>query len=95
MHPDESSMEFDMFEEVRLTLRRVLTNEGRDPVEAERIAFYIVQGIRDVPKLLTALAGMSARDSEIRSLLNNVLENAAALTRARAILLGEDETTIH
>ncbi|MGB8510021.1 MAG: hypothetical protein WCD76_16705 [Pyrinomonadaceae bacterium] len=96
MQPDESSMEFDLFEDVRRSLSRALTDGERDPVEAERIAFYVVQGIRDVPKLLTALANATAKDAmEIRALLDLVLDNAASLERARAILLGQDEQPLH
>ncbi len=91
MESDESSLEFDMFEEVRLTLTRVLTHQGREPVEAERIAFYVVQGIRQVPKLLTVLSRGLVKEAEVRQLLDVVLENAAALGKARAMLLGSDD----
>ena len=93
--PDESSLEFDMFEEMRRRLTSLLSNEGRDPVEAERIAFYVVQGVREVPRLMTALSRRSSTDSEVRVLLNDVLNNVPSLDRARAMLLGPDDQVVH
>ncbi len=88
MQADESSIEFDMFEDVRLNLTRILLEEGRDPVEVEHVAFYVVQGIRDVPKLMSALAraGTNEFDADARNLLDIVLNNCSSLERARAIL---------
>ena len=94
-NPDESSLEFDMYEDMRRTLTRVLASEGRDPVEAERIAFYVVQGLREVPKLLAALTRHSAPDGELRALLNDVLNNVPSLERARAMLADPDDKVIH
>ena len=94
-NPDESSLEFDMFEDMRLKLTQLLSKEGRDPVEAERIAFYVVQGVREVPKFMTALSRRSTTDSEVRALLNDVLNNVPSLERARAMLLGPDEKVVH
>jgi len=91
----ESSLEFDLFEDMRRKLTRLLTEEGRDVVEAERIALYVVQGVREVPKLLNALAGSSATDGEIRSLLDLALDNASSLDKARALLAGTDEQPVH
>ncbi|MCA1594528.1 MAG: hypothetical protein LC754_18250 [Acidobacteria bacterium] len=89
-------MEFDLFEDVRLSLTRILVKDGRDPVEAERVALYVVQGIRDVPKLLTALANASTKDdADVHKLLHVVLDNAASLEKARAILLGLDNPPLH
>ena len=94
-NPDESSLEFDMFEEMRRKLTQLLSKEGRDPVEAERIAFYVVQGVREVPRLMTALSRRSSTDSEVRALLNDVLNNIPSLERARAMLLGPDDKVLH
>ncbi len=90
----ESSLEFDLFEDIRRRLMRLLLDEGRGDVEAERIALYVVQGVREVPKLLNALAGGNAPDHEIRPLLDLVLDNAASLDKARALLQG-DEQQLH
>ena len=90
----ESSLEFDLFEDMRRRLMRLLLAEGRDAVEAERIALYVMQGVREVPKLLNALAGGNATDHEIRPLLDLVLDNADSLDKARALLQG-DEQQLH
>ena len=92
---DDSSIEFDMFEDVRRNLVEALTNKGHDRIEAERISLYVVQGVREVPKLLTTLARGKASESGILDLLNKVLDNAAALGKARAILLGLDDQIVH
>jgi hypothetical protein len=91
----ESSLEFDLFEDMRRKLTRLLVEEGRDVVEAERVALYVVQGVREVPKLLNALAGSNATDKEIRALLLLVLDNASSLDKARALLAGTDEQPVH
>src|SRR5256714_11190980 len=86
---EDTSSEFDMFEDVRRKLIEMLLREGRELIEAERIALYIVQGVRDVPKFLTVLAETSADErARVLPLLYLVLENAAALERARRLLLG-------
>jgi hypothetical protein len=87
----ESSLEYDLFESMRRRLARVLAVEGREEVEAERAALYVMQGLREVPKLLNALASSNTPDEETRDILNLVLDNAASLERGRAILLGLDE----
>ena len=91
----ESSLEFDLYEDMRRRLMRLLLGEGRDPVEAERIALYVMKGVREVPRLLNALAGGNATDHEIRPLLDLVLDNAAALDKARALMRGEGEPPLH
>ena len=91
----ESSLEFDLYEDMRRRLMRLLVGEGRDAVEAERIALYVMKGVREVPRLLNALAGGNATDHEIRPLLDLVLDNAAALDKARTLMLGEGEPPLH
>ena len=86
---DDTSLEFDMFEDIRRKLVEVFVREGRTRLEAEKIALYIVQGVRDVPKLLTILTEEEA-DAEILSALSSFLEDATALDKARKILLGLD-----
>jgi len=86
---DDTSLEFDMFEDIRRKLVEVFVREGRTRLEAEKIALYIVQGVRDVPKLLTILTEEEA-DAEILSALSSFLEDATALDKARMILLGLD-----
>jgi hypothetical protein len=91
----ESSLEFDLYEDMRRRLMRLLVGEGRDEVEAERIALYVMQGVREVPRLLNALAGGNASDREVRVLLDLVLDNAASLDKARALFAGEGERPVH
>jgi hypothetical protein len=91
----ESSLEFDLFEDMRRKLTRVLTEEGRGEVEAERVALYVMQGVREVPKLLNALAGGHTSARDIRQLLDLVLEHGASLDKARALLQGEGDQPVH
>ena len=91
----ESSLEFDMFEDMRRKLTRLLVEEGRDAVEAERIALYVMQGVREVPKLLNALAGSHTTGREVLALLAAVLDKAPTLDKARAVLEGRDERPVH
>jgi hypothetical protein len=87
----ESSLEYDLFENMRRRLARLLAAEGREEIEAERIALYVMQGVREVPKLLNALGSKNTPDAETRDILNLVLDGAASLERARLLLLGIDE----
>ena len=87
---NESSLEFDLFESMRLKLARVLAVGGRGEIEAERIALYVMQGVREVPRLLNALASSNTPDGETSNILNIVLDNADSLERARALLAGQD-----
>ncbi|HYH85473.1 MAG TPA: hypothetical protein VEX60_08320 [Pyrinomonadaceae bacterium] len=87
---NESSLEFDLFESMRLRLARLLTVGGREEIEAERIALYVMQGVREVPRLLNALASGNTSQDETRDILKLVLDNADSLERARALLAGQD-----
>jgi hypothetical protein len=85
---EDTSSEFDMFEDVRQKLTSMLLREGRDEIEAERIALYFVQGVRDVPKFLARLADTSDDErAQVLPLFYQILDNAAALERARRVLL--------
>jgi hypothetical protein len=96
MSSDESSLEFDMFEDMRRTLARILAEEeGRDPIEAERVSLYVMQGLREVPKLMRALSRSKKPASETLALLREVLENSASLDKARAMLLGPEDKVVH
>ena len=95
MSSDESSLEFDMFEDMRRTLTRVLIDEGRDPIEAERISFYVMQGLRDVPRLMNALGRGKRTKAETLLLLRDVLNGVSSLDRARAMLLEPGEQALH
>lgn len=94
MADDDSSLEFDLFEDMRRKLLELLMRDGRDEIEAERISLYVIQGVRDTPKLLAALARGNHPDAEVLASLKTVLDNAAPLNKARTLLLGLDDDTI-
>jgi len=81
-----------MFEDMRRRLVEVLVSEGRERLDAEKIALYVVQGMREMPRLLKMLSeSRSHPRAEILATLKLVLENASALEKAREMLLGLDE----
>jgi hypothetical protein len=85
---EDNSLEFDMFEDVRRRLVEVLVTEGRERLDAEKIALYVVQGLREMPRLVKMLSeSRSHPRAEIIASLMLVLENAGALEKAREMLL--------
>ena len=91
---DDNSLEFDMFEDVRRRLVEVLVSEGRERLDAEKIALYVIQGMREMPKFVKLLSESRSHPRvEILSTLRLVLENASALEKARIMLLGLDEAS--
>jgi hypothetical protein len=87
----DNSLEFDMFEDMRRRLVEVLVSEGRERLDAEKVALYVVQGLREMPKLIKQLSeSRSHPRAEIIATLNVTLENAAALEKARELLLSLD-----
>ncbi|MDX6696371.1 MAG: hypothetical protein QOF02_3974 [Blastocatellia bacterium] len=89
---DDTSLEFDMFEDARQRLVHVLVTQGRERLESEKIALYVIQGLRDMPRLITMLSEpRSHSQAKILQALGVVLDNAAALEKARALLLGLEE----
>ena len=89
---EDPSREFDMFEDARRRLARVFEGQGHDPLEAERAALYVVQGVRDVPRLIASLTHGDKPDEIILGILQKVFDGAPALAKARAILAGLDDT---
>jgi hypothetical protein len=88
---EDNSLEFDMFEDMRRRLVEVLVSEGRERLDAEKISLYVVQGLREMPRLFKMLSeSRSHARAEILSTLMLTLENAAALEKAREMLLGLD-----
>ncbi|MDT4895631.1 MAG: hypothetical protein QOH25_708 [Acidobacteriota bacterium] len=86
---DDNSLEFDMFEDMRRRLVEVLVSEGRERLDAEKIALYVVQGLREMPRLVKMLSeSRSHPRAEILATLKLVLENASALEKAKEMLLG-------
>ena len=82
----DSSLEFDLYESMRLKLARLLSKSVGDEVRAGRVALYVMQGVREVPGLLNALASGETSEAETLALLDSVLSGAATLARARALL---------
>jgi hypothetical protein len=50
--PTDPSIEFDVMEVVRLRLVGALTGQGRELIEAERVALYVVGCARPFSRLL-------------------------------------------
>lgn len=87
---DDNSLEFDMLENARRRLVEVLVSEGRERLDAEKIALYVVQGLREMPKLVKVLSEHRSHSrDEILDTLALVLENATALDKARKLLANE------
>jgi hypothetical protein len=85
---EDNSLEFDMFEDMRRRLVEILVSEGRERLDAEKIALYVVQGLREMPRLLKLLSeSRSHPRAEILDALKLVLENASVLDKAREMLL--------
>ncbi|MCP9494643.1 MAG: hypothetical protein MSG64_09330 [Pyrinomonadaceae bacterium MAG19_C2-C3] len=92
MSTRDSSIEFDMYEEIRRKLSRHLVGRGKSMIDAERIALYTVQGIQAMPKLLTVLSQTGVhQDAQISQALRDTLEGALPLTKARAIFMNEKD----
>ena len=88
----DPSLEFDMFEKVRRKLAEIFVGGGHAPLEAEKIALYVVQGVRNVPKLLKIMigAGPPRTHEEVLDALGLVLDEAPALEKAKRLLLRLD-----
>lgn len=84
----DPSLEFDVFEMARQRLVEVFTAGGRERLEAEKIALYIVEGLQHVPKLLNVLTRIKEPESsEILDALGPVLDESVALDKAKRMLL--------
>ncbi len=85
---DDTSLEFDMFEDARQRLVMVLVGDGHARIEAEKIALYVIQGLRDMPRFLTMLSDVASYSpAEVIETLHRVLGNANALARAKELML--------
>jgi hypothetical protein len=83
-----SSLEFNRFEDVRRALVDALIEEGLEDIKAEKVALYVVEGLRDVSRLITQVAHSDESEShKILTALRNMLESTKAFDKARAILL--------
>ena len=96
---DFSSLEFDVLEMARLRLVEALMSRGHPALEAERIALYVTQGLRNAPNFLRVVTRLEAPPpAEILEALGPVLEEAYALEKAKAMLLysgGEQQEILH
>jgi hypothetical protein len=90
--PTDPSIEFDLFEMVRVRLVEALTAGGHELIEAERVALYIVEGARPVSKFLkVAATSQPAAHEEVREALARLLDEVPALEKARRIMLQVEE----
>jgi hypothetical protein len=90
--PTDPSIEFDVFEMVRVRLVEALTAGGHELIEAERVALYVVEGARPVSKFLNVATGsQSASHEEVREALERLLDEVPALEKARRIMLQVEE----
>lgn len=88
---EDNSLEFDMFEDARRRLVEVLVSEGRERLDAEKMALYVVQGLREMPRFIKMLSeSRSHPRTEILSSLKLLLLNAGALEKAREMLLNPE-----
>jgi hypothetical protein len=90
--PTDPSIEFDLFEVVRVRLVEALTAGGYELIEAERVALYVVGAARPVSKLLKVTTGNApAAHEQAREALARLLDEAPALEKARRIWLRMEE----
>jgi hypothetical protein len=86
--PTDPSLEYDVFEMVRLRLAGALERRGYGEIEAERIALYLVEVSRPTSHFLRVLTRVKpAEDDEIIGSLGKVLDEHEALEKARLLLL--------
>ena len=85
--PTDPSLEFDVFEMVRIRLVEAVTAGGYDLIEAERVALYVVEIARPVTKLLKVATRVEPPShGEVLEALSRVIEEAGALGKARRIM---------
>lgn len=89
--PTDPSLEFDLFETVRLRVAGALERRGYDRVEAERVALYLIEASRPVSHFLRVLTRITApEDEEVVSALGQVIDVLPSLGKARQLLLRID-----
>jgi hypothetical protein len=85
--PTDPSLEFDVFEVVRLRLVEALAAAGHDTIEAERVALYVVEVVRPASHLLKAATRDEAPPhGELLEAVSRVIDKAGALEKARRIM---------
>ena len=89
--PTDPSLEYDLYEMVRLRVADVLKRRGHDRIEAERVALYLVEVSRPLANFLKVLTRISPPDDEeIVIAMGKVLDELPALEKARALLLKDN-----
>ena len=90
--PTDPSLEFDVFEMVRLRLVEALAAAGHDMIEAERVALYVVGVARPASKLMKVATRVKPPShGEVLEALSRVLDEAGALEKARRIMRRDGE----
>lgn len=90
--PTDPSLEFGLFELVRLRLAEALTRGGYAPFLAQKIALRVVQGVRPASRFLKVLTRPDRPDDEeILEALTRTLDEAPALGEAAQMLRGDGE----
>lgn len=80
-----------MFEDARQRLVAALVLSGRQRLAAEKISLYVIQGVREMPRLISLLCeGSPDSPAKILEALQSVLDNADALDKAKELLLDTD-----
>ena len=90
--PTDPSIEFDLFEVVRLRLVEALIAGGYSLIEAERVALYFIAGARQVSKLLKTLTTTRPPShEEVLEALSQVLGEVQAMEKARLIMIRSED----
>ena len=85
--PTDPSLEYDLYEVVRVGAADALSRRGYGEIEAERIALYLIEASRPVANFLKVLTRVSPpADDEIVSAIGKVLDELPALEKARLLL---------
>jgi hypothetical protein len=80
--PTDPSLEFDTFEYMRSRLTDAFVEGGHAPIEDAKIALYVVQSVRHVPKLLRLFTVEKTPTlDEILDALGPVLDEAPTLEK--------------
>jgi hypothetical protein len=86
--PTDPSLEYDLYEVVRLRVAAALSRRGYGEMEAERLALYMVEAARPVANFLKVLTrDGTPEDGEVADAVGKVLDELPALEKARLLLL--------
>jgi hypothetical protein len=86
--PTDPSLEYDLYEMVRVRVAATLSRRGYGEMDAERAALYLVEASRPVANFLRVLTRVSPpEDEEVAEAIGKVLDELPALEKARLLLL--------